>query len=205
MIIHTKIIRTYVLVLSVVMLSITANAQDNDSIPEYRKIPIVTGLQFHNFSMPFKDMGSNFSHPGLFIGSEISYNKKETLIQQASIGAYLNREIGNGIYVSTQLGYRPKIYDNFYGELKAGLSYLRVFHPTQAYKYENGEWEEIVGGKSQLGIPLDFGFGYSFTTQLGELSPYILYQITPALFFNETLPVNIYTSFMLGVRFKLLK
>lgn len=205
MICHPKIIRTYALVVSAVLLSINANAQENDSIPEYKKFPIVAGLQFQNFSMPFKDMGSNFSHPGLFVGSEISYNKKETLIQQASIGAYLNREIGNGIYVSTQLGYRPRIYGNFYGELKAGLSYLRVFHPTQAYKYENGEWEEIVGGKSQLGIPLDFGFGYSFTTQLGELSPYISYQVTPALFYNETLPVNIYTSFMLGVRFKLLK
>jgi hypothetical protein len=205
MVLRLKSSKIYAIILFAVLLNIKGVAQERDSKLDYRKFPIVAGLQFQNFAMPFKDMGSNFTHPGLYIGSEISYNKKETLIQQAIIGAYLNREIGNGIYLATQFGYRPKIYNNFYGELKAGLSYLRVFHPTQAYKYENGEWKEIIGGKSQIGIPIDFGFGYSFTSQFGELSPFISYQITPALFYNETLPVNIYTSFLVGLRIKLLK
>lgn len=205
MVLRLKSSRTYAIILFAVLLNIKGVAQESDSEVGYRKFPIVAGLQFQNFAMPFKDLGSNFTHPGMYIGSEISYNKKETLIQQAIIGAYLNREIGNGIYLGTQFGYRPKIYNNFYGELKAGLSYLRVFHPTQAYKYENGEWKEIIGGKSQIGIPIDIGFGYSFTSNLGELSPFISYQITPALFYNETLPVNIYTSFLVGLRIKLLK
>lgn len=205
MVLRLKSSRTYAIILFAVLLNIKGVAQESDSEVGYRKFPVVAGFQFQNFAMPFKDLGSNFTHPGMYIGSEISYNKKETLIQQAIIGAYLNREIGNGIYLGTQFGYRPKIYNNFYGELKAGLSYLRVFHPTQAYKYENGEWKEIIGGKSQIGIPIDIGFGYSFTSNLGELSPFISYQITPALFYNETLPVNIYTSFLVGLRIKLLK
>lgn len=178
-------------------------AQETDSEPAYKKFPIIAGLQFQNFALPFKDMGSNFTHPGFFVGSEISYNEKETLIQQATIGGYLNREIGNGIYLGTQFGYRPTLHNNFYGELKAGLSYLRVFHPTQAYAYKDGEWTEIVGGKSQLAIPFDFGFGYSWATQMGEVSPYVSYQVTPALFYNETLPVNVYTSILVGLRIKL--
>ncbi len=205
MVLRLKSSRTYAIILFAVLLNIKGVAQESDSEVEYRKFPIVAGLQFQNFAMPFKDLGSNFTHPGMYIGSEISYNKKETLIQQATIGAYLNREIGNGIYLGTQFGYRPKIYNNFYGELKAGISYLRVFHPTQAYKYKNGEWKEIIGGKSQIGIPIDFGLGYSFNSVFGELSPFISYQISPALFYNETLPVNIYTSFLVGLRIKLLK
>ncbi len=197
--------RTYLIIVLTLLLSAKGMAQEQEAEPTYRKYPIVAGLQFQNFAMPFRDMGSNFSHPGLYVGSEISYNTKETFIQQATLGAYFNREIGDGIYLSTQVGYRPKIYGNFYGELKVGLSYLRVFHPTQAYEYNNGEWTETVGGKSQVGIPIDFGFGYSIDSPMGEFSPFISYQITPALFYNETLPVNIYTNLLIGVRIKLLK
>ena len=200
-----RIIRTFALIIFATLLNIKGFAQDSLSVREYRKFPIVVGIQFQNFAMPLKDLGSNFTHPGLYISSEMSYNKKGTLIQQASIGAYLNREIGNGIYLSTQFGFRPKIYSHFYSELKAGISYLCVFHPTQAYKYKNGEWKKTIGGKSQIGIPIDFGFGYSFNSPFGEVSPFISYQITPALFYNKTLPVNIYTSLFVGLRIKLLK
>lgn len=205
MFLRLKASRTFAIILFAILLNIKGVAQESDSEVEYRKFPIIVGLQFQNFTMPFKDLGSNFTHPGMNMGSELSYNNKGTLIQQAIIGAYLNREIGKGIYLSTQFGYRPKIYNNFYGELKVGLSYLRVYHPTQAYKYENGDWKEVIGGKSQIGIPIDFGFGHSFTSNLGELSPFISYQILPALYYNETLPVNIYSSFLIGLRTKLLK
>ncbi len=182
-----------------------SKAQENDSNTTFKRFPIITGIQFHNFAMPFKDMNSNFTHQGFYIGTEISYNNKETLIQQGTVGAYFNQEIGNGIYVSSQLGYRPRLYKSFFGELKAGISYLYVFHPAQAYKYVNGKWKEVIGGKSQLAIPLDFGFGYSLQSKMGELSPFITYQITPALFYNETLPLNIYTNVMVGIRIKFLK
>lgn len=197
--------RAFILIGIAVLLCKRGFAQEKEPEIEYKRFPIVAGFHFQNFALPFKDMKSNFTHPGIFLGSEISYNKRKTLIQQAVFGAYLNREIGNGFFLGTQLGFRPKIYKKFYGELKAGLSYLRVFHPTQAYEYRNGEWIKIRGGKSQLGIPLDFGFGYSFATHLGKLSPYISYQITPALFYNETLPVNVYTNFVLGFRINLSK
>ncbi|MGJ5641074.1 hypothetical protein [Formosa sp. S-31] len=200
-----KGIMIFLFLCCVLLLNNKVFAQESVLEQEYRKYSIIAGIQFQNFALPFKDLESNFTHPGFFIGSEISYNQKETLIQQAGLGAYANKDIGNGLFLSTQIVYRPKIYNKFYGELKAGLSYLRVFHPTQAYIYENGTWNDIVGGKSQLGIPLDFGFGYSFTSSLGELSPFMLYQIAPALFYNDTLPVNIYTSFLIGLRVKLLK
>lgn len=175
-------------------------AQDASS--RYERLAVVFGLKFQNFALPFQDMQSNFTHPGLLLGVEIPYNKRETLIQQVAIGGYLNREIGNGVSIGAQLGYRPKIHLGLYGEVKLGLSYLRVFHPTQAFEYAAGEWKEVVGGKSQLAIPLDFGFGYSLTSKLGEMCPYVVYQLTPALFYNEALPVNIYTNILIGIRIK---
>ena len=117
----------------------------------------------------------------------------------------MNREIGNGIYFGSQLGYRQNIFGSIYGEFKAGLSYLRVFHPTRAFSYLDGSWNETKGGKSQLGIPIDFGFGYSFSTRFGQLAPHIIYQVTPALFYNESIPVNFYTNVIFGLRIKFLK
>ncbi|MCB0668754.1 MAG: hypothetical protein KDC80_23180, partial [Saprospiraceae bacterium] len=148
----------YTLTIFAILVNIRVIAQENDTAKSAGKFPIITGLQFQNFALPFKNMGSNLTHPGFFAGTEISYNQKETLVQQATLGGYLNREIGPGIYLCSQLGYRPKIHGKFYGELKTGLSYLRVFHPAQAYQYENGTWRETAGGKSQLGIPFDIGF-----------------------------------------------
>ncbi len=197
--------RTAMLLAFTVLLSLTGFSQENEPKREYRKLSILGGIQCQNFALPFHDMESNFKHLGLFVGSEISYNQKGTLVQQATLGGYLNREIGNGFYVSTQFVYRQRILKNLHSELKAGLNYLRVFHPTQAYEYDNGTWKEVIGGKSQLGFPLDIGFTYSFNTSFAELSPYISYQILPEFFYNKTLPLNIYTSYMIGLRVKLLK
>lgn len=199
-----SVIRTCILMAFPVFASLQGNAQQDSSQLGYKRFSILVGSQFHNFALPFKDMESSFTHPGLLLGSEIAYNDKNTLIQQATVGGYLNREIGNGIFVSTQFGYLPRIFDNFYGVLKVGVSFLRVFHPTQAYEYTQGEWKETIGGKSQLGFPVDVGFGYSLETGYGQLSPFMAYQVTPALFYNETLPVTIYTTFIVGLRIKLL-
>lgn len=188
------------LTFSILLSSIDLKAQENNSEIGLKKFPIIVGFQFQNFATPFRDLGSNFTHPGLFVGSEIYYNEKKTLVQQASIGGYLNKEIGNGIFVQSQFGFRPSLFGKVYGELKAGLSYLRVSHPSQAYKYEDGKWKETSGGKSQLGIPLDFGLGYRCSTKFGETSPFVAYQITPALFYNETLPLNLYSSIIIGLR-----
>ena len=137
-----KLVKAMILViLPVIICKIDGLAQPGNSLSPYRKFPIVTGVQFQNFAMPFRDMGSNFTHPGIYLGSEVYYNQKESLFQQAVLGGYLNREIGNGIFLNTQIGYRPTILQNLYGEVKAGIGVLRVFHPSQAYKYENGEWQ----------------------------------------------------------------
>lgn len=187
------------------LIVVYGKAQEFTQEREYKRFPIMVGFQFQNFTMPFRDLGSHFSHPGLFLGTEYAHNSKGTLFQNATAGGYLNREIGSGAYINTQFGFRPKIIKNFYGELKVGIGYLRIFHPTHTYEYMKGDWQEIAGGKSQLNFPFDLGFGYSFTMNKGEFSPSLHYQINPTLFYNTTLPLNIYTNFMLGLRVKFIK
>lgn len=193
-----------IVVLTALLTKLAVCGMAQNSI-EYKKLPVIVGLQIHNFSMPLRDIRSHFSHPGLFLGTEFVYRQKSKLFQNVNIGGYTNREIGNGLFINTQIGIRPKIISGFYGEVKAGIGYLWAFHPTKAYEYVDGDWQNITGGTSQLIFPLDLGFGYSFTTNRSELSPFFNYQINPALFYNKTLPVNIYTNCMFGIRIKLSK
>ena len=189
------------------LLPVHALAQESvqDSAVAGRGLPVIFGVQFQNFALPFRDMGSHFGHPGAFAGSEIRYNKKGTLVQQAVIGGYANREIGNGIYLATHFGFRPRLYQKWFGEFKAGVGYLAVFHPVPAYEFTDGQWEQVRGGRSQLTIPFDIGLGYTINTNSGSLAPYFSYQVSPALFYNQTLPLNLYTNFILGIRMNLQK
>jgi hypothetical protein len=188
-------------------MSLTCNgaAEELTDHGEHQKFPVIVGLQFQNFAMPLRDSGSNFSHPGLFGGTELAYNRNGTFLQNLIAGGYLNRQIGNGMHISSQLGFRPRIVKDFFGEMKLGVGYLRIFHPFPAYEYVEGEWQRVRGGKSQVLFPMDLGFGYSFSTSVGRLSPSISYQVSPALFYNSTLPLNIYTNFLLSLRVDLPK
>lgn len=120
------IILTVLLILSAVQ----GMAQSPIEKREYKKLPVVVGLQIHNFSMPLRDIKSHLSHPGAFLGTELKYNVKGTLFQNVNVGGYMNRQIGNGLFINTQIGMRQKLIKGFYGQVKAGIGYLRAFHPT---------------------------------------------------------------------------
>lgn len=56
-----------------------------------------------------------------------------------------------------------------------------------------------VRRKSQLTFHLEGGFRYEFKRKRNLLAPYITYRISPALFYNQTLPFNVYTQVSLGL------
>ncbi len=195
--------RLAILIVLCSIVCFNTTAQHDHSTLEAKTILLIAGVQFQNFSLPLRDINSNFTHPGLFVGTEFFYDQDRQLVQQFTLGGYLNQEMGNGFHVTTQFGYRPNLFKDLFGEIKVGINYLRVFHPTQAYDYVHGEWEKTAGGKSQIGIPFDLGLSYRIDSSTSELSPFVLYQITPALFYNETLPLNIYTNIIIGLRMQL--
>lgn len=167
------------------------------------KYPVIVGWQFHNFSLPFQDIPSHFHHPGLFAGSELPLNRSKNLFQSAVIGAYLNKEMGDGLYIYSQTSFRPSLHKKFLTEVKGGLGYAFILHPVAARKYEADKWQTITGGKSQLIIPLEISLGYHLKPQSKEFTPFLAYQLTPALFYNRALPFSIYSNILLGMRFKI--
>ena len=198
-------IRKLIYSILIMLISCSLNAQQQKATDNYKKFPIIAGAQFHNFAMPFKDVGSNFKHLGFFVGTEVSLNKNGNLLQNITLGGYANKELGNGTYLSSQFIYQPHLFDRVFLRVQGGVGYLFVRHPVQAYKFKNNEWKEIGGGKSQVIIPFELSGGYSFEAPFGKYSPFVSYQLSPALFYNQTVPLNFYSNILVGVRIHLNK
>ena len=191
---------TSILLMILLVQSISQAQDSGNSTKDYRNFPIIVSVNFQNFALPFKDMNSNFSHVGILLGTEVSLNGKQNWVQQFQAGYYFNNDAGNGIIAYTQTIYRPTIVDHFYGEIKAGIGWQRVFHPVDAYVYENDQYVSTAGGKSQLLVPLGISIGYDDYKEKTYLSPFISYQVIPALFYNDGIPLSFYSLFQVGTR-----
>lgn len=185
------------------LLPATAMAQMEEHAEDYRNFPIIVSLQFQNFALPFHDLGSNFMHVGIALGTEVSLNGRQNWVQQFQAGYYLNKELGNGFFTYTQTVFRPTVFNYFYPEVKAGIGWLRTFHPVEAYKFENGNYEPVAGGRSQLMVPLGVSFGYNKYSEQTYLSPFVSFQVVPALFYNDGIPLSFYSFFQVGTRIHL--
>ena len=170
-------------------------AQSEVADTDYRNFPIIVSLQFHNFALPFHDLGSNFMHVGISLGTEVSFNGKQNWVQQFQAGYYLNKEMGNGFFTYTQTVFRPTVFSNFYPEIKAGIGWQRTFHPVDAYKFEDGSYVPTPGGKSQLIVPLGVSVGYNKYSEQTYLSPFVSFQVVPSLFYNDGIPLSFYSLF----------
>lgn len=187
--------------LPLLVFSFLMQAQDSGGpMGRYRNFPLTVGIQFQNFALPLRDLKSNFTHVGFFVGTEFKLDNKANWVQQFQVGFYLNREIGNGIFVFTQSAFRPELTDDFYPELKLGIGWQRVFHPGPAYAFREGAWQTVRDGKSQLIVPLGISAGYDPRKTDTYAAPFVSYQLVPALFYNDVLPLNFYSLFQAGSR-----
>lgn len=151
--------------------------------------PVTVALQFHNVSMPFRDLKTTLSNVGISLGTEFSYNRQGTLNQNVQISYYRNRYAGDGLMAQAQLIYRPHVGSAF-GEIKAGLGWLYNFTPTQTLTLREGQWQtQLHTGKSMLLIPLGVSLGYENRQHPARLSPFVSYQFGVALGYNPSIPL----------------
>ncbi|MBX2961138.1 MAG: hypothetical protein KF687_01425 [Cyclobacteriaceae bacterium] len=181
------------------LLALTATAQETSA--RYTDFPIIVTVQFHAFSLPFKNLKANVRNVGIGIGTEVSHNKKHTWVTQVGILWYHNKHIGNGIMPHVQTGWRPSLSDDVYTELKAGAGYLLSSRPAQSWKLVNGKWESVGHrGRSMLALPVGVSVGYNTVTNNSILSPFVTYQFMLVTGYNTSLPVVPETILQTGIR-----
>jgi hypothetical protein len=175
-----------------------------DTQKDYRNFPIIVMVQFHNLSMPFKDMKSNFSSIGFGLGTELSYNGKSNWVQQVSATWHHNKTVGNGILLYSQAVWRPTIASGVYTELKAGAGYMYAFRPVESYKQNNGVWEATGNkGKGMFTLPVGISLGYQSYSSKTYISPFISYQFLLISGYNQSIPLVPETLIQLGSRIHL--
>lgn len=172
-----------------------------DTQKDYRNFPIIVMVQFHNISMPFKDMKSNFSNIGLGFGTELSYNGKSNWVQQVSATWHHNKTVGNGVLIYSQAAWRPTIASAVYTELKAGAGYMYAFRPVESYKQNNGIWEATgKKGKGMFTLPVGISLGYQSYSNKTYISPFISYQFLLISGYNQSIPLVPETLIQVGSR-----
>ncbi len=178
----------------------TGYSQD-DSVHNYRNFPLIITLQFHSFSMPFKNIKSNFSNIGIGIGTEVSYNKKSNGVQQFHLIWYRNKNMGNGLLAYSQATWRPSIGSNIYTELKLGAGYLLSKRPSESFKQKNGEWISVgKKGKGMFTIPVGLSVGYENEQEKTYVSPFVSYQFLVVTNYNKSIPIVPQTLIQFGNR-----
>lgn len=194
--------KSFLLMLIGVSLIAPVKAQEVEK--GYRNFPIIVMLQFHNLSMPFKDMKSNFSNVGFGIGTEVSYNGKSNWVQQIHATWHRNKHVGNGILLYSQAAWRPNFTNGFYGEVKAGAGYMYAFRPVESFRQNDGVWESVGHkGKGMLAIPLGISMGYQPHSSKTYVSPFISYQFLLISGYNQSVPLVPETLLQVGSRIHL--
>lgn len=180
--------------------SIVLQAQPEPS-KGYRSFPLIVMVQFHNLSMPFKDMKSNFSNIGFGVGTEFSYNGKSNWVQQFNATWHHNKTVGNGIMLYSQAAWRPNIASGIYSEIKAGAGYMYSFRPVESYEQVNGKWQSVGNkGKGMLALPLGISVGYQSYSEKTYISPFISYQFLLLSGYNKSVPLVPESLIQIGSR-----
>ncbi|GAB3220713.1 hypothetical protein J0A67_06125 [Algoriphagus aestuariicola] len=177
--------------------------QAQDVTPrDYRNFPITLTLQFQSFSLPFRNMGSNFKNLGVGLGTEVSHGgDSHDWVQEFSVFWIRNKNMGNGLYLMTQTAWRPYLGKPFFGEIKAGIGYKMAFRPSESYVQRNGEWISIgKKGKGMLAIPLGIGLGVHDYSEGTYTSPFVNYQAVFLKGYNQDIPLVPETIFQFGMR-----
>jgi hypothetical protein len=182
------------------VLSVTAWSQSPES-KAYTDFPIIISIQFHAFSLPFRDMRANFSNIGIGIGTEVSLNGKPNWVHQVNVLWYHNKAIGNGLLFYSQNVWRPEFATSTYAEIKGGVGYLHSFRPVKSYKQINGEWISVGHkGKGLLAVPVGVSLGYDSRTANTYLSTFATYQFMLLKGYNKSIPIVPETLIQIGTR-----
>lgn len=175
-------------------------AQNSETKP-YTNFPLIITLQFHAFTLPFRDVKANFSNIGIGIGTEWKLSKEANWVQQLNILWYHNKALGNGIATYTQATWRPGLGQDGFAEVKAGAGYLYSFRPNEAL-YQKGErWMSTRHhGKGMLTIPIGVSLGFNLRNTQSQISNFISYQFLPVVGYNKSIPLVPMTLIQVGSR-----
>lgn len=157
---HAKLKR--VLLLSILVMGyFGANAQKEGN---FKTFPVQVGLLNTNIAAPLTNRLFNGFNPGIKIGTEIYYNKRQSLqlFQSAEIGFMSHKHYDKSLFLASQFGVRPK-YRHIFVDLKLGLGYMLSKSKYVVYIQEDdNEFVKYSQHLNKALITAGISIGYEF-------------------------------------------
>ncbi|MFM9948051.1 MAG: hypothetical protein ACKV1O_08950 [Saprospiraceae bacterium] len=163
------------------------------------KMPITISVFSESVSLP--NFRGFFKNPnlGVRIGTEFYYRQSSDrqTFQTLQLGYYHHNGLHQGIFASTEFGYR-KFIGNFFADATIGAGYLHLISDLRRYE-PNGDGYRPASQRMHKVMPtLGLGLGYRF----GEMTVFSRYEMFGEIpFSNGGSPVLPHKALHLGTRF----
>jgi hypothetical protein len=174
-------------------------AQDSGS--KNGNFPLTITLFSESVSLPnFRNIFKN-PNLGIRIGTEIYYAKNESrqVIQTINLGYYYHKDFQNGLYLSSEFGYR-KFINKAFVDATLGVGYLLIDSALPRYERKGNDYERIGNTFGRIMPTLGLGAGYQFES-VSVFSRYEMFGETPFGF--NGVPALPHKALHVGTRFNL--
>lgn len=165
------------------------------------KLPLTVTLFSESVSLPnLRNLFQN-ANLGIRVGTEFYYKEhdRHQLLQTVNIGFYRHKNLHNGLFFSSEVGYR-KLINRAFVDLTAGVGYLLIDSSLPRYKIAGNEWEPTGSTFGRIMPTLGLGAGYRFNT-VAVFSRYEIFGEMP--FGYSGIPALPHKTLHLGTRLNL--
>lgn len=173
----------------------------SQSLSKNINFPLTVTLFSESVSLPnFHNIFKNLN-PGIRVGTEVYYSKNEgqQLLQTINLGYYYHKDLQNGLYLSSEFGYRKFIHKAFV-DATLGIGYLLINSALPRYELIGNDYERIGDTFGRIMPTLGLGAGYRFN-KVSVFSRYEIFAETPFGF--NGVPVLPHKALHVGIRFNL--
>jgi hypothetical protein len=165
-----------------------------------RSIPLTVSVFSESVSLP--DFRGFFKNPnwGVRIGTEFYYrrNDSKNVFQTVNLGYYRHSGLQQGIFVSSEFGYR-RFIGNFFADATVGAGYLHLISELKRYEPDGGGFKNASQRMHKVMPTVGLGMGYRF----GDVTFFSRYEVFGEMPFSYGgTPVLPHKALHLGTRFQ---
>jgi hypothetical protein len=167
-----------------------------------RKVPIPITISVFSESVSLPNFRGFFKKPnwGVRIGTEFYYRQNEgrQMLQTLQVGYYHHDGLHQGVFVSSEFGYR-KFFGNFFADATVGGGYLHLVSDLRRYEPDGNGFRPASQRMHKFMPTLGLGLGYRF----GDVTLFSRYEMFGEMpFAQDGSPVLPHKALHVGTRFQ---
>jgi hypothetical protein len=169
-----------------------------------QRINFSAKLSSQAYGLPFRNVADGARNLGASVAVSYAYNQRQNLGQTVQLGVQTHVEQGNMYFVNTQVAYQPTLGRHLQPGIAFGVGrVVAAANPQNPYYEQNtdGTWQKSRQYQAHWQAPLTLSLGYKVQRPAGlQLTPFVDYQVTPIISYNDGFPLLPYGLLSVGTR-----